>query len=204
MNTEECILCNAVNSEVHIHHNNFDIIRCKNCGLLYQYTPKQFEALKNMYDNIYDENPYIIEKENYIIKRMKIHYEDILEYQRETGNLLDIGCSYGLLMEHFISKGWKAMGIDISENAIKYARSKGLNCYNLNIEYFKPVNKFNVIILSHVLEHLERPLYSLSIIKKWLCDNGIIYIRVPNIDSIVLSSKKKSFIGDLKPFEHLF
>ncbi|MFC1753740.1 class I SAM-dependent methyltransferase [Thermoproteota archaeon] len=135
---------------------------------------------------------------------MKTQYDDIMKYKSQPGELLEIGCSYGMLMEYFIKNGWKATGIDISKNAIQNAKSKGLDCYNDTPEEFKPKGKFDVIILSNVLEHLQHPEQCLSIIKNWLKEDGIIYIRVPNVDSIILPSFRTTFLGDLKPFEHFF
>lgn len=204
MINKNCILCDSNDQEIYIKHQNFEIMRCNNCGLYYQYAPKQFETLENIYNNIYEEESRVLEDKWYENKKMNICHKDIVAYHKEPGNLLDIGCSYGLLMEYFIKKKWQVTGIDISKNAINYAKSKGLNCYNTNVENFVPERKFDVIVMSHVLEHLEKPIESLKIIKEWLLPAGIIYIRVPNVDSRFLPSIYQNFLGELKPFEHLF
>jgi len=199
-----CILCENNNTEVFIKHDNFEIIRCNECGLYYQNTPKQFETLSNIYNNMYEERPQKVQNKFYWKKRMKTLYRDIKKYQKDEGSLLDIGCSYGFLMDNFIKKGWRATGIDVSRNAVNYAKSKGLNCFNSALLDSRFENKFDVIIMDNVLEHLEDPVEALSLVKNWLANKGIIYIRVPNIESKAFLFKRKSFIGDLKPFEHLF
>lgn len=206
MRDKSCILCEKGNADIetYIKHKSFNIFYCKNCGLYFQSTDGQFETLKNIYNNIYDSSPIRIQNKFYWNQRLKTHYDDILAFHEQKGTLLDIGCSYGMLMEYFISKGWNVTGFDISKNAANYAKSRGLNCHNTTIENFKTEKKFDVIVMSNVLEHLENPLISLGIIKNWLSDNGIIYIRVPNVESVILLSKRQSFLGDLKPFEHFF
>ena len=50
-------------STLPISRENFDILRCKNCSLRYQSTPKKYESLETLYNNIYEENPpLLIEK----------------------------------------------------------------------------------------------------------------------------------------------
>lgn len=49
---------------------------------------------------------------------------------------------------------------------------------------FKKINqRYDVIILRHVLEHTHHPIELLKFLKKRLSINGILYIEVPNLDS---------------------
>ena len=57
--------------------------------------------------------------------------------------------------------------------------------------------------MSHVLEHLTDPAAVLQKIKKWLKPDGIIHIRVPNIESKLLNHKI-FFLGELSPYQHLY
>jgi len=204
MSNKRCKICDRDSPEVFIKHKNFEILRCKHCGLYFQNALVDVVPLNILYNNIYTELPHTYLNMSYYSFRMKTQFDDISGYKKKPGNLLEIGCSYGNLLEYFIKKGWEATGIDISKNAIKNAKSKGLDCYNVSLEEFKPKSKFDVIILSNVLEHLQDPQGCLRLIKGWLKEQGIIYIRVPNAESIVLPSARQSFIGDLKPFEHFF
>lgn len=204
MSNNNCIVCNSEKTEIFLHHESFNILKCLGCGLYYQDTQNKFATLKMIYDNIYEESPKSFANSKYYEKRSKVQYDDVMEFSKKKGSMLEVGCSYGSLMEFFIKNGWQAKGIDISENAIRYTKSKRLDCFNVTPEEFKPKEKFDVIILSNVLEHLENPLNSLNIIKNWLSETGFIYIRVPNVESKILPSQRQSFLGDLKPFEHFF
>jgi 2-polyprenyl-3-methyl-5-hydroxy-6-metoxy-1,4-benzoquinol methylase len=73
-----------------------------------------------------------------------------------------------------------------------------------SIEEFIPQKKFDVILMNHVIEHLQGPIAALEKIKNWVNDDGIIYIRVPNLDSKAVNFFKSSFLGHSKPFEHLY
>jgi len=117
---------------------------------------------------------------------------------------LDVGCGFGTFMKLFGDKGWNTTGIDISEERINYAQSQGLNCYLSSIENFYPDRKFDVIIMHHVIEHFQNPLPILERAKDWINENGIIYIRVLNVDAKAIHFSKAIFIGHVKPFEHLY
>jgi len=51
-------------------------------------------------------------------------------------------------------------------------------------EDFSTDLKFNTIIMSHVLEHIENPSEVLGKIKTWLADDGVFIVSVPNAKSI--------------------
>jgi SAM-dependent methyltransferase len=50
-------------------------------------------------------------------------------------------------------------------------------------EEFETDLKFDTIIMSHVLEHIEKPIDVLKHVSKWLSDNGVLIISVPNAKS---------------------
>jgi 2-polyprenyl-3-methyl-5-hydroxy-6-metoxy-1,4-benzoquinol methylase len=51
-------------------------------------------------------------------------------------------------------------------------------------EEYKTTNIFDTIIMSHVLEHIEKPNEILKEIYNWLSDDGVFIVSVPNAKSI--------------------
>jgi 2-polyprenyl-3-methyl-5-hydroxy-6-metoxy-1,4-benzoquinol methylase len=51
-------------------------------------------------------------------------------------------------------------------------------------EEFQPNQKYNTIVMSHILEHVEQPIMLLQQAKKWLAPQGRILAIVPNGHSI--------------------
>ena len=49
---------------------------------------------------------------------------------------------------------------------------------------FHPEEKFDSIILEHVLEHVDNPVSLLTQVKEWLAPNGRLFLGVPNGNSI--------------------
>ncbi len=54
---------------------------------------------------------------------------------------------------------------------------------NSLFEDFYPNEKFDTIIINHVLEHIEKPIELLKRIKHWIAPNGVIILGVPNAKS---------------------
>jgi 2-polyprenyl-3-methyl-5-hydroxy-6-metoxy-1,4-benzoquinol methylase len=71
---------------------------------------------------------------------------------------------------------------------LSVAKSNGINVRKGSIEQIKSNEKFDLIILSHVLEHLLNPSVFLKKIKSILSDNGILYIEVPSLEGILKRS----------------
>jgi SAM-dependent methyltransferase len=56
--------------------------------------------------------------------------------------------------------------------------------HNFFFEEFITEKKFDTIIMSHVLEHIEYPVSVLKRVYDWLDDNGVFLLSVPNARSI--------------------
>lgn len=58
-----------------------------------------------------------------------------------------------------------------------------LSKFNSMFEDFNTTEKFDTIIMNHVLEHLEDPVKVLSRVKSWMNKNSIFIVGVPNAKS---------------------
>ena len=101
-------------------------------------------------------------------------------------SILDVGCGYGLtakrIKERFNSK--LAFGIEINREAAIKAEENldGVLVIDLNKTCELPLKeKFDLIILADILEHLANPIDLLVSLKNLLNENGQIIISIPNI-----------------------
>lgn len=103
---------------------------------------------------------------------------------KSNGKLLDVGCGGGGAMEMMGNKGWKVTGIDFDQKAVANAKKKGLDVYcgDLFSQHF-PESSFDAILLSHVIEHVPKPLELLKECYRILKKEGVLAILTPNANS---------------------
>jgi len=200
INHRNCSVCNSnesitiykqpIGSIVGIGDIGYEhkIDRCNTCGFIFANSILQEKEILKYYEKMSNyENPahsglhsemrkQSIERQiNFILGHLPKNF---------NGTALDIGCSVPYGLSILKSKGWKVLGLDPSDSCIKIAKDlwdvdvkKGF----FNIDNFKNERLFELIILSHVLEHLIYPSETLSQLKEILSADGVIYIEVPNL-----------------------
>lgn len=103
-----------------------------------------------------------------------------------NGSLLEIGVGRGEFLLKMRELGWKTTGIDISPVAVNYLREH----YNLNVQLANSrqlpfaANSFDIVYLSHTLEHIHDPVVVLKEICRVLKPGGQVLITTPNIGSL--------------------
>jgi len=96
-------------------------------------------------------------------------------------NILEIGIGSGNKISIF--KGYKVYGLDMDYRCIDYCKENFRGEFRLcNIEKDEiPFNeKFNVILMGEVIEHLNNPHNALEKIKSVLKEDGIFLLSTPN------------------------
>ena len=97
-------------------------------------------------------------------------------------NILDIGCGSGLLVDMLVGEGYESTGLDFSAEAINFARTHKRGVYVCGA-----VNdiwaKYDLIIMSHLLEHIDNPVRYLRQVAQLLKPDGLLLVEVPNLDS---------------------
>lgn len=109
-----------------------------------------------------------------------------LEYLRrftaQTGRAFQVGCSDGYTLSRIRQEGWEVSGVDPSEKATALARS--LYGLEIHVGFFETyetnhLDKYDLIILTHVLEHLYDPISALDKCRRMLAPGGLILVEVP-------------------------
>ncbi len=115
------------------------------------------------------------------------------------GSALDVGCSIAYGLSLLKTLGWEVMGVDPSDKCIEISWEKlGVPVRKgfFSLELLEDQKPFDVIILSHVIEHLVYPDEVIRHLPGLLKDGGIIYIEVPNL---MKPNSTKCYFG----FEHV-
>lgn len=114
----------------------------------------------------------------------------ILSLLKESDSVIDLGCHAGHITSVLAKKVKKVVGIDYDKSAIEFAK-KTYHQHNLlfindEISHYLNENneKFDVLILSHIIEHIENPLDLISKCKPFV---RFMYIEVPDFDKTYLN-----------------
>lgn len=99
--------------------------------------------------------------------------------------LLEVGCGSGWMLSLMQQRGWIAEGIDFDPKAVAHARTQGLEVHvgDLSAQMY-PLDYFDVITCSHVIEHLYDPTNFLIECKRVLKPKGRLVIVTPNSESL--------------------
>ena len=117
-------------------------------------------------------------------KQADLVYRSIKKYFKgETG--LELGPASGYMTESLVNDFPILHLIEASKTLIdQIPEYPNVTKHCSMFEDFKSDIKFDTIIMSHVLEHIENPLEVLTKIKDWLKDDGVFIISVPNAKSL--------------------
>lgn len=98
--------------------------------------------------------------------------------------LLDVGFGSGEFMELARQVGWRVLGVDLDQLAVANALVAGLDVSQGDIKSFGDTSEqFDVITMSHVLEHVHNPSETVAQAYQLLKPGGLLYIDTPNIDA---------------------
>jgi len=100
------------------------------------------------------------------------------------GRALDCGCGAGDNARALSSSGWEVVGVTISPAEEEKASRYCTQVYLRDLESGLPPDVsggFNLIVFSHVLEHIRNPSRVLQEARKVLAPGGRIAVALPNI-----------------------
>jgi 2-polyprenyl-3-methyl-5-hydroxy-6-metoxy-1,4-benzoquinol methylase len=178
----------------------FQLVRCSECGLLYQNPRPPLAEIGQYYPNHYGSYDsakaglrarrgmmrWIIQRGQF--KRCRLIEQNVPARTGTPRKLLDIGCASGLFLEAMQSyPGWQVEGVELNQAAAHATSARiGVPVFAGPFEQAQYADgAFDAITLWDVLEHLHEPLASLREIRRILRPGGVLFVRVPNAASYV-------------------
>ena len=98
---------------------------------------------------------------------------------QQPGRLLDIGCGSGGFMARAARAGWQVEGVEPDGVAAEVAQSAG-GVVHGDMDGLAS-GSFDVVTLSHVIEHLHAPAGVLQRVRDLLAPSGVVWIATPNV-----------------------
>jgi len=180
--------------------------RCSACGSVQKIIDENcFESLSPSYDPGYLSSDALLtadlEKAMGVEEKTRL-LRSVLGLKAE-GRLLDIGCGMGGFLLAGKRLGLDVEGIDPSASHTRAA----VEIFGLKAScgYFDPVgfdSCFNVVVLSHVIEHIYDPRKFLEGVMQVLCPNGRLIVITPNCSALSARVTGR-FWSMYKPIDHV-
>ena len=187
-----CPFCNANVPELYERFGSelqYSYVKCGNCGLIYTnprpaYDQDFIDAAYASYYQ-YADNIQVSDLDNINQSSLKMfegEVDHIVMYDKERKAALDIGSGMGtFLMAAMKYYGNNVMGVDVSVKMGQFVeKNLGIKVHIGQYEQFNPSEKFSLIHMSHVLEHVPNPNEWIQHSKDLLTPNGVLVINVPN------------------------
>lgn len=194
-----CPICNSNNRDLikkinfslfegHPMQGGYDLVQCQDCSFIYADTKVTQIELDDYYSNLskyeskeistgggYNENDRnrLIDTAKYISSKFG---------DKELA-IVDVGCAIGGLLEQLRNQGYNNItGIDPSISCVNITKNeKGIKCLHASLfELDDTFGKYDLVVLSHVWEHILDLDAALKSIEKILKPNGCIYVECPN------------------------
>lgn len=175
-----CVICNSDNSSSIYSRESINIVKCTKCGLMYQ-NPRVSQNLVNEETNRKDYYKIYEKIAQDQEKFFRNRFETVLK-GIPTGKVLDVGCGTGGFLKVAKDLGWDVYGVEVSSLAAHASIDKlGIGITEGTVEEANYPNEyFDLVNMSHVLEHMPNPLKTLKEIKRITKPPGYLLIEVPN------------------------
>ena len=153
--------------------------------------------------NIYNEGWTLGEDQK--VLNNKIAYYRLRQIKKIEGieRILDCGCGTGILVDLLSKNGYVVDGVDSSEANINYSKRHKQGNYLLqDIESLDIGNKYDLIIASHLIEHIRAPEKFLKKVKTTIKKGGFLYIATPNLSAWSAKSLWRENLGGICGTDH--
>ena len=198
-----CPVCNSNNKTRIFQKEGGFFVKCNKCTMVYlDPVFKDRELIKyyknnipiqsaacvmgnDFYDTIYNSGLKIIQK----------------HIKSKNKKILDVGCCSGMFLDIAKKKGWLTYGTELNKKEYIMAKKNHV-VWSDDLEEIDFNEKFDAVTFWDVFEHLKKPTKVLKFIRKILKKNGVIFLQIPNSNSLaakILREKCNMF----DPIEHV-
>ena len=188
------------------------VYECENCSFLFCDTGSNFnepvhtpaEYIENVLYNASGSKLAVLKKIAEARNNVFVQKLGFSNYQ-----ILEIGCGTAEISEYYAQLGVDYIGIDVDEDMVKFASNKKYKVQHIDFMDYESGNLFDVITLSHTLEHIPCPADFIKRAYSMLKPGGIIHCDVPfhpNMNKFInrIFFTKKNTFGAITYPHHLF
>lgn len=189
-----CLICECDRVRPVWRQGKLRIDECQGCGVLFTADPPTEEEMMRLYagGELIAERPDPLagREEPRPAWKMAEHERLLDRLARlgvKSGTLLDVGCFSGVFLSNAKKRGFQCLGLEPNEDACLHVRkSQGLEVVNGSLEsaHFD-AERFSVVSLLDVIEHVPDPLGELREIFRILRPGGWLILTTPNVRGLL-------------------
>lgn len=188
----QCPVCSSMERSFFLTRMGLDIYECSNCSHRYLDPRVKFEVAMQIYADDKTASDIYTQPLQIEIDEAKYQYGlDLIEQLNPPGRdkIMDIGCGAGVFLKLAYKNRWKqCVGVDVNERyASIYQEAEGIQFICGKFESLHPEklgHDYDCIAMWSVLEHLYDVHGILDVVKKLLKRDGLLFILVPNVESL--------------------
>lgn len=159
--------------------STYDVVSCRNCGFVYAETPLK----QKTYDRYYGQmSKYEMAYDKTEMLKYRGQAERISAVVRnKNAAIIDVGAGNGGLLMAMKKSGYKNLtALDPSEQCVENIRRHGVKAQQGSVFKHNIQDTFDLVVLSHVMEHLVDVDKAMRALKALAGERGVIYIEVPD------------------------
>jgi 2-polyprenyl-3-methyl-5-hydroxy-6-metoxy-1,4-benzoquinol methylase len=119
------------------------------------------------------------------VRRAGRHIAFLERHRSEGGRLLDVGCGWGAFVRLANAHGWEAAGWEVSPHAAAFLSTRtGLDIRGGDLRDVEVNERWDVITLWGVVEHVQDPQKLLRSVRALLSPGGVIALETPNASAL--------------------
>ncbi len=192
------------------HYDRYDYHRCISCNFIFQHPLPTIEQIGSFYPNeyeVYEEQSRLKKVSGLrksILKRYygyshlrtntfndficfipKLFNNDFEIHFSSNGRILDVGCGNGRYLDGMKKLGWQVKGVEFNESAVRVCNLSGLDVHHGDLFSANfDTDSFDIINVSHVIEHVPNPKEFFAELSRILKKNGTLIIKTPNSEAL--------------------
>lgn len=164
-----------------------DFYRCTACGFVFMHPQPTRDDLPGLYPSTYHNfDAPSGAMSRMLLDRYYAHHAAICRrYLPRDGAFLEIGSAGGDLLARLRDHGYRnVQGIELSRDGWEISRQKGLEVFHGTVEEFATDQRFDMLFMSHVIEHVLDPVATVGRMAGLLKEGGVLYVETPNVAAL--------------------
>lgn len=189
---ESCQLCGGADRTIVAEIDRENVLChtavCDGCGLVFNNT--QIKDLESYYKSEWAVNRWVDPEQSFLsrtsvdsfaYRRFCFLISELPQFFKKHRNVLEIGCGDGCNLVPFHRTGHSVLGFDFDSKFLQPGIDAGMELLNLDRIGDFDGQKFDLILVVHVFEHVSKLKEFIHKIRGFCHEETIIYVEVPGL-----------------------